>query len=83
MDVEVPGRLVLVARDQDERIVDCFLGPHSREKLPDALVIAHALLTSGRRCLVKVEIHPSAHSTSGYVLRPLAVLTKEDLVAEG
>ena len=79
MEVEIPGRLMVVVRDRDNRIIDCFPGPLAHKKV-EALTIAYTLLNAGRARLERVEIHPYEHAASHYVKKPLAVVTREDLV---
>ena len=82
MEIDYPSRLILVSRDQDGEIVDCFMGPYSQGRLQDALAIAYVLLNAGWSRLVRVEIHPAEHINTYYTDKPLAALSRDDLPVE-
>ena len=82
MESKLLSRVVLVSRDEHNHILDCFPGPFAQEKLQKALALARILLTQGRPQLVRVEIHPDEHAFTSYTEKPLAVVTKEDLMEE-
>jgi hypothetical protein len=79
-DMEIPGGLIIIARDATRQVITRLACTHSRDVL-SAMRSAYSVLQL-KKGAVCVEVHHYETPTSVYQSSPLAAISQDDLPAE-